>query len=215
MKSFLIIGMGSFGHHLCRALAEQKCEVMVVDRVSETLEDVLPLVVSAKVGDCTNEEVLRSFSVESFDACFVCMGDNNVLGSLEITSLLKELGAKKVFSKADDDVQAKFLLRNGADEVIYPEQEVAVSLAVSESSDSIFDCIHLTADYSIYELQPMDRWLGKSLKELNFRVKYHLTIIAALRDGVIRPNLSPDYVFKADEHLLVLGRIEDIRKVIR
>ena len=215
MKSFLIIGMGSFGHHLCRALAEQKCEVMVVDRVSETLEDVLPLVVSAKVGDCTNEEVLRSFSVESFDACFVCMGDNNVLGSLEITSLLKELGAKKVFSKADDDVQAKFLLRNGADEVIYPEQEVAVSLAVSESSDSIFDCIHLTADYSIYELQPMDRWLGKSLKELNFRVKYHLTIIAAMRDGVIRPNLSPDYVFKADEHLLVLGRIEDIRTVIR
>ena len=215
MKSFLIIGMGSFGHHLCRALAEQKCEVMVVDRVSETLEDVLPLVVSAKVGDCTNEEVLRSFSVESFDACFVCMGDNNVLGSLEITSLLKELGAKKVFSKADDDVQAKFLLRNGADEVIYPEQEVAVSLAVSESSDSIFDCIHLTADYSIYELEPMDRWVGKSLKELNFRVKYHLTIIAAMRDGVIRPNLSPDYVFKADEHLLVLGRIEDIRKVIR
>ena len=215
MKSFLIIGMGSFGHHLCHALAEQKCEVMVVDRVSETLEDVLPLVVSAKVGDCTNEEVLRSFSVESFDACFVCMGDNNVLGSLEITSLLKELGAKKVFSKADDDVQAKFLLRNGADEVIYPEQEVAVSLAVSESSDSIFDCIHLTADYSIYELQPMDRWLGKSLKELNFRVKYHLTIIAAMRDGVIRPNLSPDYVFKADEHLRVLGRIADSRKVLR
>jgi len=215
MKTFLIIGMGSFGHHLCRALAEQKCEVMIVDRVSEHLEDMLPYVASARVGDCTNPDVLRSFSVESFDACFVCMGDNNVLGSLEITSLLKELGAKKVFSKADDDVQAKFLLRNGADEVIYPEQEVAVSLAVSESSDSIFDCIHLTADYSIYELQPMDRWLGKSLKELNFRVKYHLTIIAAMRDGVIRPNLSPDYVFKADEHLLVLGRIEDIRKVIR
>ena len=215
MKSFLIIGMGSFGHHLCRALAEQKCEVMVVDRVSETLEDVLPLVVSAKVGDCTNEEVLRSFSVESFDACFVCMGDNNVLGSLEITSLLKELGAKKVFSKADDDVQAKFLLRNGADEVIYPEQEVAVSLAVSESSDSIFDCIHLTADYSIYELQPMDRWLGKSLKELNFRVKYHLTVIGVKRGEVIVPNLSPDYAFRKDEHLLVLGRIEDIRKVTR
>ena len=215
MKSFLIVGMGTFGHHLCRALADQKCEVMVADQVSDTLEDLLPLVVSAKVGDCTNEEVLRSFDIPSFDACFVCLGDSNVLGSLQITSLLKELGAKKVFSKADDDVQAKFLLRNGADEVIYPEQEVAVSLAVSESSDSIFDCIHLTADYSIYELQPMDRWLGKSLKELNFRVKYHLTIIAAMRDGVIRPNLSPDYVFKADEHLLVLGRIEDIRKVIR
>ena len=211
MKSFLIVGLGSFGHHLCRALAEQKCEVMVADQVSETLEDLLPLVVSAKVGDCTNEEVLRSFDIPSFDACFVCLGDSNILGSLQITSLLKELGAKKVFSKADDDVQAKFLLRNGADEVIYPELEVAVS----ESSDSIFDCIRLTADYSIYELQPLPRWVGKSLKELNFRVKYNLTVIAAIRDGVIRPNLSPDYTFREEEHLLVLGRIEDIHRVIR
>ena len=214
MKSFIIIGMGSFGHQLCRALSEQKCEVMVVDRTSGAVEDVLPLVVSAKVGDCTNEEVLRSFGVESFDACFVCLGDD-VLGSLQITSLLKELGAKKVFSKAEDDLQAKFLLRNGADEVIYPELEVATSIAVSESSDSIFDCIRLTADYSIYELEPMDRWLGKSLKELNFRVKYHLTVIAVIKDGVIRPNLSPDYIFRTDEHLLVLGRSEDIRKVIK
>jgi len=214
MKSFLIIGMGSFGHHLCRALSQQKCEVMIVDRVGEALEDMLPYVVSAKVGDCTNEEVLRSFSVESFDACFVCLG-SNVLSSLQITSLLKELGAKKVFSKADDDMQAKFLLRNGADEIIYPELEVATSIAVSESSDSIFDCIHLTADYSIYELQPLKRWLGKSLKELNFRVKYNLTVIAVKKEGIIRPNLHPDYVFKEEEHLLVLGRSEDIQRIIR
>ena len=215
MKSFLIVGMGSFGHHLCRALADQKCEVMVADQVSDTLEDLLPLVVSAKVGDCTNEEVLRSFDIPSFDACFVCLGDSNVLGSLQITSLLKELGAKKVFSKADDDVQAKFLLRNGADHVIYPEQEAAVNLAISESSDSIFDCISLTDEYSIYELQPMDRWIGKSLKEPNFRVKYHLTVVGVKRGDVVIPNLSPDYAFRKEEHLLVLGRIEDIRKVVR
>ena len=79
MKSFLIVGLGSFGHHLCRALAEQKCEIMAVDRDGENLEDILSLVVSAKVGDCTHEEVLRSFDVGSFDACFVCLGDNNVL----------------------------------------------------------------------------------------------------------------------------------------
>ena len=207
--------MGSFGHHLCRALTDQKCEVMAVDQNSETLEDILPLVVSAKVGDCTNEEVLRSFSVDSFDACFVCLGDSNVLGSLQITSLLKELGAKKVFSKADDDVQAKFLLRNGADYIIYPERDAATRLAISESSDSIFDCIPLTSDHSIYELEPMDRWVGKSLKELNFRVKYHLTVIAVKRGETVVPNLSPDYAFRKEEHLLVLGRIEDIRKVIR
>ena len=97
MKSFLIVGMGSFGHHLCRALAQQKCEIMIVDRDSENLEDMLPYVVSAKAGDCTNEDVLRSFGVESFDACFVCLGDN-VLASLQGTRLLKELGARKVFS---------------------------------------------------------------------------------------------------------------------
>lgn len=214
MKSFLIVGMGSFGHHLCRALAQQKCEIMIVDRDSENLEDMLPYVVSAKAGDCTNEDVLRSFGVESFDACFVCLGDN-VLASLQVTSLLKELGARKVFSKADSDMQAKFLLRNGADEIIYPEMEIASSIAISESSDSIFDCIRLSADYSIFELQPLDRWLGKSLKELNFRAKYNMTVIAVKKGEVIRPNLHPDYVFTADEHLLVLGRGEDIQRIIK
>ena len=214
MKSFLIVGMGSFGHHLCRALAQQKCEIMIVDRDSENLEDMLPYVVSAKAGDCTNEDVLRSFGVESFDACFVCLGDN-VLASLQVTSLLKELGARKVFSKADSDMQAKFLLRNGADEIIYPEMEIASSIAISESSDSIFDCIRLSADYSIFELQPLDRWLGKSLKELNFRAKYNMTVIAVKKGEDIRPNLHPDYVFTADEHLLVLGRGEDIQRIIK
>ena len=190
-------------------------EVMIVDNNEDVINELSPHFTGAYIGDCTNEDVLRSFDVGSFDACFVCLGDNNVLDSLQITSLLKELGARKVFSKADDDVQAKFLLRNGADEIIYPELEVASNIAVSESSDSIFDCIRLTADYSIYELAPMKRWLGRSLKELNFRVKYNLTVIAAMRDGVVRPNLSPDYLFKEEEHLLVLGRIEDIRKVVR
>ena len=74
MKSFLIIGMGSFGHHLCRSLAENECEIMVVDKDSEAVEDVLPLGVSGRVGDCTNIDVLRSFSIDLFDACFVCIG---------------------------------------------------------------------------------------------------------------------------------------------
>lgn len=96
-----------------------------------------------------------------------------------------------MFSKADDDTQAKFLLRNGADEVIYPEREIASNIAVSASSDNIFDCIRLNADYSIYELQPLKRWLGKSLKELNFRVKYNMTVIAVVKDDVIRPKPAP------------------------
>ena len=129
MKSFLIIGMGSFGHHLCRSLSKLKCEIMVVDREESAVEDVLPLVVSAKIGDCTNPEVLRSFSVKSFDTCFVCMG-TNFQNSLQITSLLQEMGANRVLSKADEDIHAKFLLRNGADAIIYPEKDIAERIAM-------------------------------------------------------------------------------------
>ena len=151
MKSFLVIGAGTFGHHLCREFALQKCEVMVVDRDPKPLEDLVNVVTSAKIADCANIETLRSFDVPSFDACFVSVG-RNFQYSLEITSLLKELGAKKVFSKADEDIQAKFLLRIGADEVVYPEKDMAKRIAIAESSDSIFDCMPLTADYGIYEI---------------------------------------------------------------
>ena len=215
VKSFLIIGMGAFGHHLCRALVERKCEVMVVDKDRETLDDLIPLGVVARCRDCTREEVLRSFDVESFDACFVCLGDDDVLSSLQVTALLKTLGAKKVYSKADHDVQAKFLARSGADHIVYPERDAAYTLAVSESSDKIYDCIHVTGDLYIYEVEPMEEWIGKSLIQLNFRAAYNLTVIGIMRKGAMLSNLKPDRPFHKDEHLMVLGKIEDIQRVIR
>ena len=127
MKSILIIGLGRFGTHLCQDLAKLDNEIMIVDKDEASLEDLLPLVVSAKIGDCTNEKVLKSLGVGNFDYCFVCIGEN-FQSSLEITSLLKDLGAKYVVSKANRDIHAKFLLRNGADEVIYPDRDIAEKL---------------------------------------------------------------------------------------
>lgn len=212
-KSFLIIGMGTFGHHLCRELAKQHCEIMAVDAVAEAVEDVLGLVVSAKVGDCTNEEVLRSFGVADFDACFVCVS-SDFKNSLQITSLLRELGARKIICKANDDIHKKFLLRNGADQVIYPEKEAATSLAVSESSDDIFDCIPLTADYSIYELKVPDRWVGRSIKDLSIRTQYRLNVLALKTDTAVQPMPGADHVFQDDEHVLVMGLVEDVRRLV-
>lgn len=214
MKSFLIIGMGSFGNHICRSLAQRKCEIMAVDLVSERVEEVLPYVVSGKIGDCTNIEVLRSFGINDFDACFVCVG-GSFQNSLEITSLLKELGAKKVFSKADEDIQAKFLLRNGADKVIYPERDVARRIAVIESSDNIFDCIELSDEHSIYEVSVIDKWIDKSLLELNFRTKYDLTILAVRKpDGtVVLPTAG--YKFEPDDHPLVFGSINSVDAIYK
>lgn len=213
MKSFLIIGLGTFGHHLCRELAKQKCEIMIADSRPEVLEDLLPLVVSAKIGDCANEEVLRSFDIPSFDACFVCIG-GNFQYSLEITSLLKDLGARKIFSKADEDIQAKFLRRIGADEVIYPELDAAASIAISESNDSIFDCIPLSGDFSIYEIEPNEKWIGKTIRELDFRNTYHLNILGAKINGVIDAMPTIDYVFKRNEHLFVMGKDADIHRAV-
>jgi len=212
MKSFLIIGLGSFGHHLCKCLAQHKCEIMLADREAENLEDLLPYAVSAKVGDCTNPAVLKSFGIEEFDACFVCIG-GSFQNSLEVTSLLKELGAKKVFSKADEDVQAKFLLRNGADQVIYPELSAAEQIAVSESSDNIFNCIPLTNEHKIYEINVLPAWVGKNMLELNFRKKYNLTVLAIRQGEELMVMPSPEYRFQQGDHPMVLGHIKDIQKV--
>jgi len=214
MKSFLIIGMGDFGHHLCRELAKQKCQIMIVDMDSEKVEDMLPYVDSSKIGDCTNPEVLRSFGVSQFDACFVCMG-SNFRNSIEITDLLKEMGAKRVICKADEDIQAKFLKRNGADEVIYPEKEAAASLAFSIMSDTVFDSISLSEDYLICEISPLPQWLGKSILELDFRKTYNLSILAAKEGDEVLPLPTAQYRFRADQHLMVLGHIDDIKKIAK
>lgn len=213
IKSFLIIGMGSFGHHLCNSLIEQDCEIMVVDDDEENLEDVLSVVTSARIGDCTNKEVLKSFSVNSFDACFVCVG-NNFQNSLQITSLLQELGAKHIYSRANEDIQAKFLLRNGADEVIYPEKDVAEEIAISVASDNVFDVMEISNDFFVMEINPCEEWIGKTILELNFRKQYNLNIMATKIGKDIFPMPNIDYVFKKDEHLLVLGHIDDIKKIV-
>ena len=151
MKSFLLIGAGDFGHLLARELSKQPCELMIADINEDALGDLLELGISAKIGDCSREEVLESFDVASFDACFVCVG-GHFQTSLEIVYLLEKLHAKKIHCKADDDSQAKFLSIIGADHVIYPEREAAQSLAISEANDSIFNCIPMTDGYGVYEI---------------------------------------------------------------
>lgn len=215
MKSILIIGMGRFGNHLCRKMVELKNQVMIIDTDEEKLTAMMPVVTSAKIGDCTNVEVLKSIGVGNFDICFVCIG-TNFQSSLEITSLLKENGAQYVVSKATRDIQAKFLLRNGADEVIYPDRDMAEKMAMRYSADHIFDYIELDEEFSVYEIPVLSKWVGKSIKEVNFRAKYNVSILGT-RDEEDRMQLMPraDYIFKKEEHLMVIGRNEDVNKILK
>lgn len=214
MKSVLIIGLGKFGHHLCHNMVRLGNEVMIVDEREEVMEDLLPFVTSAKVGDCTNIEVLKSLGVGNFDLCFVCIG-TNFQSSLEITNQVKELGAKYVISKANRDIHAKFLLKNGADEVTYPDRDIAERLAIRLSANHVFDYVELTDGFGIYEIPPCDEWVGKSIREVNFRAKYHISILGTRKDEQTSLLPAADHIFRKDEHLMVIGKMEDVDKLLK
>lgn len=214
MKSVLIIGLGRFGQHLCRKMVELKNEVMVIDVKEDNVEAMMPLVTNAQIGDCTNVEVLKSIGISNFDICFVCIG-TNFQSSLEITSLLKENGAKFVVSKATRDIQAKFLLRNGADEVIYPDRDIAEKVSVRYSANHVFDYIELNDEYSIFEIPVAEEWIGKTIKEVNFRAKYQVSILGYKKGEATRLLPMADHEFDAKEHLMVIGKIEDVEKLLK
>ena len=214
MKSILIIGMGRFGRHLCKNLSQLGNQVMIVDEKEENLEEMLPYVVSAKIGDCTNENVLKSLGISNFDLCFVCIG-TNFQSSLEITSLVKELGGRHVVSKANRDIHAKFLLRNGADEVIYPDRDIAEKLAVRYSANHVFDYIELTEEYSIYEIPPLPEWSGKTIKELDIRNRYGIHILGTKANGKAKLMPGASYVICQEEHLMVIGKKEDVDRILK
>ena len=155
-----------------------------------------------------------SLGVANFDLCFVCIG-TNFQSSLEITSLVKEMGARCVISKANRDIHAKFLLKNGADEVIYPDRDIAEKLAVRHSANHVFDYIELTDEYSIYEIPPLTEWLGKSIRDVNFRVKYQVSILGTKKGEDVRLLPAADHIFAADEHLMVIGKAEDLQRILK
>ena len=211
MKSVLLIGLGRFGKHIARKLNELNHQVMAVDSNEERVNSVLPFVTNAQIGDSTNEEFLSSLGIRNFDACIVAIGDN-FQNSLETASLLKELGAKKVIARASTGVQEKFLLRNGADEVVYPEKQLASWTAIRCTSDNILDYIELDEKYSIFELSVPSEWTGKSILQLEIRKKYGISILAIRENGKLHMNITPDTVLSAEKSILVLGEQKAIQK---
>ena len=211
MKSVLLIGLGRFGKHIARKLNELNHQVMAVDSNEERVNSVLPFVTNAQIGDSTNEEFLSSLGIRNFDACIVAIGDN-FQNSLETASLLKELGAKKVIARASTGVQEKFLLRNGADEVVYPEKQLASWTAIRCTSDNILDYIELDENYSIFELSVPSEWTGKSILQLDIRKKYGISILAIRENGKLHMNITPDTVLSAEKSILVRGAQKAIQK---
>ena len=211
MKSVLLIGLGRFGKHVAIKLSELNHQVMAIDKLEDRVSDVLPYVTNAQIGDSTNEEFLKSIGINDYDICMVNI-ENDFQSSLETTALLMELGAKKVLSRAGRDVHAKFLLRNGADEVVYPEKQVAYWSAIRYTSDHIFGYTEINDEYAIYEVAVPSRWIGSTIGQIDIRKKYRINILGKKKNEELSLSVHPDTLLEEDETLLVVGKYSDIQK---
>ncbi|WP_288312561.1 TrkA family potassium uptake protein [uncultured Eubacterium sp.] len=214
MKNILLIGLGHFGKHIAMELNQLGHEIMAVDENEEKVNDVLPYVTSAQIGDSTDSDFLESLGIRNFDVCIVTMS-GNFQNSLETTSLLKELGAEFVVSAAKRDVQEKFLLRNGADKVVYPEKQMAKWTAIRYTSDHILDYIEVDDSYAIFEVQVPDNWIGKSIGRIDIRKKYNINILALKEYGNMNMAITPDTVLSSNITLLVLGDYKSLQKCFK
>ena len=211
MKNILLIGLGRFGKHIAMQLNEMGHEIMAVDINEERVNRILPFVTNAQIGDSTDASFLESLGIGNFDICFVTIG-GSFQNLLETTSLLKELGANLVISRAERDVQEKFLLRNGADRVVYPEKQVAKWASIRYADDHILDYMEVDASHAIFEVTIPDEWIGRSVGELDIRRRYNINILAVKKEREVSVTISVDTVLEADSTLLVLGDYKAIQK---
>ncbi|MCR5384069.1 MAG: TrkA family potassium uptake protein [Saccharofermentans sp.] len=211
MKSILVIGIGRFGYHLIDQLSKAGDEILAVDSSEERIEPILGMVTSSLIGDTTNESFLRSLGVENFDVCFVAIGDD-FQASLETTSLLKECGARYVVARASRSVHEKFLLRNGADAVVFPEKQLAEWAAIRWCSGRVIDYLDYPGDFSIFEIEVPKSWIGKSLAELSIRNKLHLNVLSIRRDSKQIVEFPADFIFETGDTVTIFGADKDIKK---
>ncbi|HWQ50383.1 MAG TPA: TrkA family potassium uptake protein [Terriglobales bacterium] len=213
MRSMLVIGAGRFGKNLAVKLAELHSEVMVVDRDEEAVHALAPFVTRVQIGDCMDRDVLEALGVRNFDVTFVCISDN-FQSSMEITSLLKELGAPYVVAKSNRDIHAELLKKIGADDVVYPERDMARRTAVRYSSKGAFDYIELSPEYAIMEIEAPESWVGENVRTLDVRTKHRVNVIGVRQGQHILPLTDAEHIFEEHEHIIVAGGQSDILKVM-
>ena len=184
---------------------------MAVDCKETLVQEILPYVTNAQIGDSTNEDFLRSLGIDNYDVCIVAIG-NDFQSSLATTSLLKELGAQMVVARAETDVQEKFLLRNGADEVVYPEKQMARWAAIRYSADHILDYIEIDGDHAIFEVTIPKVWMNKTVGQLDIRKKFNINILAVKTGSRLDSFITPDTLLCEGKTLMVMGKYRDIQK---
>ena len=211
MKNVLVIGMGRFGRYTALKLRDLGHQTMVIDKNEERINKIVDLVTSAQIGDSTDRSFMLTLGIQNFDLCIVAIGDD-FLSSLETTFLLEELGAKKIIARATSGNQEKFLMRNGADAVVFPERELGSWTAIRYSSDNISNYIALMDGYAVFEIAVPPHWDGKRVGELDIRKTYRLNILG-VKNGRMDMNVTHDTLLRQGQSMLVLGKSDDVQKI--
>lgn len=212
MKNILLIGLGRFGKYTARKLNDLGHDIMAVDKREDRIDKIASDVASARIGDATDRDFLLSLGIGDYDLCIVAVGDA-FLEALEITSLLKELGAAKVISRATSATMEKFLLRNGADAVVFPERQLAAWTAIRYSSDNIENYIDVSDGYALYEVKVPAQWDQKRINEIDVRKRYGINILG-IRNGKMNMNPSYDAVLRKEDTMLVLCKKDELPRIL-
>jgi trk system potassium uptake protein len=212
MKQVAVIGLGRFGSSVARTLAESGCEVLAVDVDEARVKAIADYVTDAVRANALDEEALRSLGLRNFEVVVVAIG-HEVEASILTTVLLKEMGVPKIVAKAQDDLHGRVLQKVGADIVVFPERDMGVRLAHTLISRNVIDEIQLSTDYSILEMEAPPRFLDRSLKELELRQRFGLTVLAIRR--VDRIIVSPDaeQTLEEGDVLVTLGQPEKLESL--
>lgn len=208
-KQFAVIGIGRFGSSVAQSLHAFGFEVLAVDSNEQRVQAISSSVTQAVQADSTDEEALRAIGIDRFDVVVVAIG-TNIQASILTCLILKDLGIPKLIVKAQNDLQAKVLSKIGVDKVIFPERDMGNRVAHHLISPSVMDFIELSDGYSIVELQAAPQMIGKSLKQLDIRAKYHCNVIAVKNDGIMNITPSADALIRPTDTLVVVGKNEHV-----
>lgn len=213
-NQFVILGCGRFGGSVAKKLVELGKEVMVIDSDEDVIQNISDEVTYAVQADASDENSIKSLGISNFDVAIVSIG-TNIQASILVTLMVKELGVKKVISKAVNELHAKVLYKIGADRVVFPEREMGIRIAKNLVSKNVLDFIELAPDYSVMEIVALDEWVGKTLEELNMRSKYGINVMAVKDGNDLNISILGSYQVKASDVLIVIGHNDDLAKIER
>ena len=211
-KTYAIFGLGRYGIAVARELVENGMEVIAVDTDQRIVNDAAAFLPVCKCADVADAEVISRLGIGSIDTVIVCMAGNLEASVMAIT-LCKEAGVKNVIAKCANEMQQKILLRVGADQVVFPENESGIRLAKNLLSSGFIDMISLSKDVSMVEIDVKDEWCGKNLIELNLRKKYGFNIVAIKKGEKVTVNINPEQVLDAQTTLIVIANTTKLGKL--